>query len=233
MSTPKALEAHAADTSVVSTTDIDRIWREHGGRQHGPHTETMYIERSKFFDAIRAMMQRSQPAEPEGMELSNFAKEVLPVIDPYLPADIYRIFQTIECHCNVIREDAPAVGDEAQCIRLGIREALALLIDWRARAEKAESALKQPVSDGEAERYAVALELRKPMCEPNEVPEEPEFLQECADLLRRQARQIKDMRGLLSEADALLYQPNNDFKAKDALARRMRAALSADQAGAK
>jgi hypothetical protein len=36
--------------------EIDRLWREHGGCQHGPRTETMTIPRSSFFEFCEALV---------------------------------------------------------------------------------------------------------------------------------------------------------------------------------
>lgn len=190
-------EQPAVDTSAEKLLALAGRVRSYLNLQGGIQLTTLLQDCDATLRSLAA-----HPAEPE---LSELAKEVLPIIDPYLPADVYRIFETIDCHCNVIREDAPAVGDEAQCIRLGIREALALLNSERARAEKAEAALKQPVSDEEVERVAQqcmgrALFLRE-RYGTGEI-KTPELLGGAAFLLRRLVRERDALSTQLRDAQA-------------------------------
>jgi hypothetical protein len=41
------------DCPSPSDSDINSFWHAHGGRQHGPHVETMTIEERKFYPLMR------------------------------------------------------------------------------------------------------------------------------------------------------------------------------------
>ncbi|MER8478389.1 hypothetical protein [Mesorhizobium sp. M1163] len=55
---PKHGPLPEASANRLTEGDIGRLWREHGGRQHGPHVETHYITEKGFWNFVSALKTR-------------------------------------------------------------------------------------------------------------------------------------------------------------------------------
>lgn len=49
--------------------DIKALWREHGGRQHGPRVETMTIPEADFWKFITALHDEFQSSLPDHIDV--------------------------------------------------------------------------------------------------------------------------------------------------------------------
>lgn len=44
----------------MKASDIKKLWRKHGGDQHGPRVETMTIPEDRFYDFILELLEKDK-----------------------------------------------------------------------------------------------------------------------------------------------------------------------------
>jgi hypothetical protein len=215
-------KAPAVDTSAEAMAGASLIYAD-GVEAFADRTKTddagwmkgLALHLRETAQVLRSLA--SQPAEPEGTTAAYRSGRHKSLEERgYGKSDEARILRDL---ARVLRENAE--------LRNMLDNASASGARWRSRAEKAEAelaALKQPVGDGEVEACARLNES------------DGKFA--TAAMLRRQARQIEDMRGALEliarhRPDTPGLHHGGDFKLlAESAADAARAALSADQAGA-